>query len=97
VNDETRELDLRDAEIKAAAGSLRKSWDSPRLWPRISTALALEAAKRQGQDASPPKRVGFFEDLFGGLAANWRPAWPRVRAFGAPARAGPASATPSRG
>jgi hypothetical protein len=80
VNDETRNPDPRDAEISAAAGSLRKSWDSPRLWPRISAALALEAGKREGK--ASPERIGFFEDLFGSLAANWRPALAGVVLFG---------------
>jgi hypothetical protein len=80
VNDETRNSDPRDAEISAAAGSLRKSWDSPRLWPRISAALALEAGKREGK--ASPERIGFFEDLFGSLAANWRPALAGVVLFG---------------
>jgi hypothetical protein len=80
VSDETRETDPRDAEISAAASSLRKSWDSPRLWPRIAAALALESAKRQGPAA--PERVGFFEDLFGSLSANWRPALAGVILFG---------------
>lgn len=31
--------------ISKAAGGLRKSWDSPRLWPRIHQALASEAAR----------------------------------------------------
>ena len=82
MSDETRETDPRDAEISAAASSLRKSWDSPRLWPRIAAALALEAGKRQGQAAPAPERVGFFEDLFGSLAANWRPALAGVILFG---------------
>jgi hypothetical protein len=69
VSDETRETDPRDAEISAAAS-------------RIATALALEAGKRQGQAAPAPERVGFFEDLFGSLAANWRPALAGVVLFG---------------
>lgn len=80
MNDLTREPDPRDAEISSAAASLRKSWDSPRLWPRISGALALETAKRHA--ASAPERVGFFDDLFGSLAANWRPALAGVVLFG---------------
>ena len=80
MNDETRDPDPRDAEIGAAAPSLRKSWDSPRLWPSISAALALEAGKREGKAA--PERIGFFEDLVGSLAANWRPALAGVVLFG---------------
>ena len=80
MSDETQSPDLRDAEIRAAAPSLRKSWDSPQLWPRISNALALEAGKRRGQGA--PERGGFLEDLFGSLAANWRPALAGVVLFG---------------
>jgi hypothetical protein len=82
VSDETRNPDPRDAEISAAAGSLRKSWDSPRLWPRISAALALEAARRKVPAAPATERVGFFEDLFGSLSANWRPALAGVILFG---------------
>ena len=80
MSGETRDLNPQDAEISAAAGSLRKSWDSPRLWPRVAAALAIESAKREGQAA--PERVGFFEDLFGSLAANWRPALAGVILFG---------------
>lgn len=80
MNDETRSPDPRDAEISAAAPSLRKSWDSPRLWPRISAALVLESGKRERPAA--PERIGFFEDLFGSLAANWRPALAGVVLFG---------------
>ena len=80
MNDRTRDPDPQDAEISSAAPSLRKSWDSPRLWPRISGALALETAKRQAPALA--ERVGFFEDLFGSLAANWRPALAGVVLFG---------------
>ncbi len=31
--------------VSEAAGSLRKSWDSPQLWPRIQQALANEAVR----------------------------------------------------
>lgn len=80
MNEETRGPDPREVEISAAAPSLRKSWDSPRLWPNISAALTLESARRWGSPT--PERVGFFEDLFGSLAANWRPALAGVVLFG---------------
>jgi hypothetical protein len=66
-----------EEEISAAAQSLKKSWDSPELWPRIHRALALESAGRP----SARERVGFFEDLFGSLAGNWRPALAGVVLF----------------
>jgi hypothetical protein len=70
VKDQTRG-DPLDLEISAAAPSLRKSWDSRELWPRIEGALRREASHGP---SSAPERVGFFEDLFGSLAGNWRPA-----------------------
>lgn len=70
MKDETPR-DPFDLDVSAAAPKLRKSWDSPQLWPRIERALLLEASR---QTATPPERVGFFEDLFGSLAGNWRPA-----------------------
>jgi len=84
VSGETRNPDPREAEIAAAAGSLRKSWDSPRLWPRISAALLLEAGRNKvpAAHAPAPEPLGFFEDLFGSLAANWRPALAGVVLFG---------------
>jgi hypothetical protein len=57
---------------------MKKSWDSPQLWSRIHRALALESQRQQ----PAAERVGFFEDLFGSLAANWRPALAGVVLFG---------------
>ena len=62
--------DALDREISAAALELRRQWDSSELWPKIERALMLEAGRRP----AAPERVGFFEDLFGGLRTNWRPA-----------------------
>lgn len=42
--------------ISKAAPALRKSWDSPQLWPRVRQALA-EESQRVGASASP--REGF--------------------------------------
>src|SRR5438093_1155246 len=38
-------------EISAAALSLRKSWDSPALWPRIHQALTQESVKSPGRNS----------------------------------------------
>lgn len=70
--------DRLEREISAAAPQMKKSWDSPELWPSIHRALALESQK---QDPAA-QRVGFFEDIFGSLAANWRPALAGVVLFG---------------
>ncbi len=68
--------DRLDEQISAAARSLKKSWDTPELWPRIRWAL------ESGRESPAGGRVGFFEDLFGSLAANWRPALAGVVLFG---------------
>ena len=73
--------DPLDVEIAKAAEGLRKTWDSPQLWPRIATALALEADRAAGKSQGG-QRAGFFEDLLGSLAANWRPALAAVALFG---------------
>jgi hypothetical protein len=78
MSDESR--DPLDDEITKAAAGLRKSWDSPQLWPRISAALSVEAGRAAGKTRGG-ERVGFFEDLFGSLAANWRPALAGVALF----------------
>jgi hypothetical protein len=76
VTDGPIDRDRLDEEISAAAQSLKKSWDSPELWPRIHRAL------ESGRQGPPPDRAGFFEDLFGSLAANWRPALAGIVLFG---------------
>ena len=78
MTDGPMDTDAIDREISAAASGMKKSWDSPELWPRIHSSLALESQRR---DPAAP-RVGFFEDLFGSLAANWRPALAGVVLFG---------------
>ncbi len=40
--------------ISAAAPALRKSWDSPGLWPRIHQALAQESQRPQASPSAPP-------------------------------------------
>ena len=67
-----------EEEISDAARSLKKSWSSPDLWPRIHRALSLEAGRRE----SAGQRVGFFEDLLGSLHSNWRPALAAIVLFG---------------
>ncbi|HEY1253106.1 MAG TPA: hypothetical protein VGH97_18135 [Thermoanaerobaculia bacterium] len=47
-----RELSEWNA-LRAAAPSLRKSWQSPQLWPRIRQALAEESQKPGATSASP--------------------------------------------
>jgi hypothetical protein len=76
VTDGPIDRDRLDEEISAAAQSLKKSWDSPELWPRIHRGL------ESGPQGPPTERAGFFEDLFGSLAANWRPALAGTVLFG---------------
>src|SRR5262249_54516849 len=78
VKDETSR-DAFERDLSAAASSLRKSCDSPELWPRIGRALLLESSRKA---SAAPEKVGFFEDLFGSLAANWRPALAGLALFG---------------
>jgi len=78
VKDETPR-DPLDRDLSAAASSLRKAWDSPELWPRIEQALLLESSRKATE---APEKVGFFEDLFGSLAHNWRPALAGLALFG---------------
>ena len=47
-----RELSEWNA-LRAAAPSLRKSWESPRLWTRIEQGLAEEARKPEASSAAP--------------------------------------------
>jgi hypothetical protein len=68
-----------DRDLSAAAPSLKKSWDSPELWPRIERALHLESSRRA---TGAPDKVGFFEDLFGTFARSWRPALAGLALFG---------------
>lgn len=70
--------DRLDEEISAAARSMKKSWSSPELWPRIRHAIAVESQKRP----SAGERVGFLEDLIGSFTANWRPALAGLVLFG---------------
>jgi hypothetical protein len=48
-------------EIAAAAPGLRKSWDSPELWPRIRESLAREAFSPKAPAAAEPapRRAGW--------------------------------------
>lgn len=78
MTDATVDRDRLDEEISAAARGLKKSWDSPELWPRIRRMLALEP---QGRPAVP-EHAGFFDDLVGSFAANWRPALAGLALFG---------------
>jgi hypothetical protein len=55
--------------VAAAAPALRKSWDSPQLWPRIHQALAEES-----QQTSAGERVG-------GFGWRWLPAASIVALF----------------
>lgn len=58
-------------EISAAAPGLRKSWDSPELWPRIRESLAREAFTRSAApDPTPAPR----------RAPSW-PAWLPIAAI----------------
>src|SRR3989442_11410090 len=61
-----RELRLWN-EISAAAGHMRKSWDSPALCPRIQQALVA-----QSQDAAREPRIWSLRCLWGGFARNWQ-------------------------
>src|SRR5881409_3336965 len=54
-------------EISAAALSLRRSWDSPALWPRIHQALTQESVKSPGRDSW---RMSFPLRL---ASERWRP------------------------
>jgi hypothetical protein len=78
VKDETPR-DAFDRDLSAAASSLKKGWDSPELWPRIERALLLESSRKA---SAAPEKVGFFEDLFGSLGRNWRPALAGLALFG---------------
>lgn len=42
--------------LSEAAPALRKSWDSPELWPRVHQALAEESQRAQARSASPRGR-----------------------------------------
>ena len=78
MKDETPR-DPFDRDLSAAASSLQKSWESPELWPRIERALLAESSRKASE---APEKVGFFEDLFGSLAGNWRPALAGLALFG---------------
>ncbi|MEP6993420.1 MAG: hypothetical protein ABI968_02785 [Acidobacteriota bacterium] len=58
-------------QLRAANASLQKSWDSPRLWPRIHQALAEELQRPASFTASP-----------GGSAMRWLPVAAMVALFG---------------
>jgi hypothetical protein len=70
-----RELSEWNA-LRAATPSLRKSWDSPRLWPRIHQALAEESQRTSAPaDAAPsPARPG--------SPLRWLPVAAMVALFG---------------
>jgi hypothetical protein len=52
-------------EISAAAPHLRRSWESPYLWPRIAGALAEESERR---------RAWTLPRLWNALRPHWQPA-----------------------
>jgi hypothetical protein len=58
--------------LRAAGASLRKVWDSPRLWPRIHQALAEESQRAGAADAPAPPGSGL----------RWLPAAAMVALFG---------------
>jgi hypothetical protein len=54
--------------LRSASGSLRKAWDSPRLWPRIHQALAEESQRTpagapESSRVEPAARPGAFRWL----------------------------------
>lgn len=55
-----------EGEISAAARAMRKTWDSPHLWPRIARALEAEAQRA----AKRPWRA--LDSLLQGLMAHWQ-------------------------
>jgi hypothetical protein len=59
-------------ELRAAGASLRKAWDSPRLWPRIHQTLAEES--QRAESAAAPARSP--------SALRWLPAAAMVALFG---------------
>jgi hypothetical protein len=55
-----REQDERDEELLAAARSLHREWDSPRLWPSIAGGIeAIEARQR----SRAPRAFGRWQAL----------------------------------
>jgi hypothetical protein len=59
-------------ELRAAGPSLKKAWDSPRLWPQIHQALAEESQKAGSAGAAAPSASGL----------RWLPAAAMVALFG---------------
>ena len=62
-------------EISATASSLKKSWDSPHLWPRIRQALISEIQQGAVADAHiPSERAVRFLPRLDTWLANWKTA-----------------------
>jgi hypothetical protein len=58
--------------LRAAGASLKKAWDSPRLWPRIHQALAEESHRAGSADAPARSAPGL----------RWLPAAAMIALFG---------------
>jgi hypothetical protein len=60
-NASEREQDWRDEELSAAARSLHREWDSPRLWPAI--AVGIHAIDTDAHAAASSSRLGRWQVL----------------------------------
>jgi hypothetical protein len=61
MNGSEREQEERDEELSAAARSLHREWDSPRLWPAI--AAGMEAIDAIQESHPGPRAFGRWEAL----------------------------------
>jgi hypothetical protein len=57
------------AAMSAAGPLMRKSWESPELWPRIQQSLAEQAQRMGGRTSA-----NWFAHAWEVWAANWKPA-----------------------